>query len=440
VLSTGYSAFSLGTTSPLLLVSSCFLCLGFILDRVYHCEDTEPLDIPEKALKTLLELCTKEAPFTSPSGQMYQQIDGVAMGSPLGVLFANFYMGTIESGLLATSRPSLYCRYVDDIFVRTKDLQELQDLRQRFIAASGLNFTYEEATNGRLPFLDILVTAHNAGFRTTVYTKPTNKGLCLNGDSECPKRYLRSSISAYIRRALSHCSTWKDAHQELERITQVLVNNGYTNTDISDVIKRHMDKWYTHQDTTTPANDKHIKIYYRSHMSTDYKTDEKIIKDIVHRNVRPTDPEQHIALIIYYKSRKTAHLLLRNRPSATKTPLQEDHVIYQHTCNSEECGPHSYIGMTRTRLSRRLTCHLGNGAIKNHYATLHNSRLTRQDLNENTKIIDREQDPRRLLFLEAIYIITKQPTINTQVEDFQVLPSAKRHIPLPNAPANERSA
>ncbi|XP_045124906.1 uncharacterized protein LOC123512546 [Portunus trituberculatus] len=82
--------------------------ISFILNRVYHSSDTTPLDMPEKHLKSLLELCTKEAPFISPDGKMYQQIDGVAMGSPLGVLFSNFFMGTIESALLTTDRPSIY--------------------------------------------------------------------------------------------------------------------------------------------------------------------------------------------------------------------------------------------------------------------------------------------------------------------------------------------
>ncbi|MPC73083.1 hypothetical protein E2C01_067401 [Portunus trituberculatus] len=108
-------------------------------------------------------------------------------------------MGTIESALLTTDRPSIYCRYVDDILVRVKNLQELQNLCQRFINATGLNFTYEESSNRRLPFLDILVTARNSGFKTTVFTKPTSQGLCLNGDNECPKRYLTSAFSAYKR-------------------------------------------------------------------------------------------------------------------------------------------------------------------------------------------------------------------------------------------------
>ena len=161
-------------------------------------------------------------------------------------------------------------------------------------------------------------------------------------------------------------------------------------------------------------------------MSTDYRTEEKVMKDIIYKNVKPTNEDTRITLTIYYKTRKTSQLLLRNRPATRKTPLQEDHVIYQHTCNSKECGPCSYIGMTRTTLSRRLTCHLSSGAIKEHYSGRNHNRLTRQDLNENTIILDTEHDPRRLFFLEAIYITTKQPSINIQTENIQILPTLKR--------------
>ncbi|XP_068235641.1 uncharacterized protein [Palaemon carinicauda] len=70
--------------------------IDFIADRVYRDETTPELNIPEQAIQTLLAICTKRAPFTTHRGHMYLQKDGVAMGSPLGVLFANFYVGVVE--------------------------------------------------------------------------------------------------------------------------------------------------------------------------------------------------------------------------------------------------------------------------------------------------------------------------------------------------------
>ncbi len=62
-------------------------------------------------------------------------------------------------------------------------------------------------------------------------------------------------------------------------------------------------------------------------MSQDYKAEERIIKDIIYRNVKPVDPEKkkkRLQLTIYYKSMKTSNLLIRNRPTQTRTALQQD--------------------------------------------------------------------------------------------------------------------
>ena len=77
--------------------------IQMVLDKVYTSQDKQSIDIPEEALRALLHLCTKKAPFTTHKGELYTQIDGVAMGSPLGVLFANFYMGTIEERIFTTN-------------------------------------------------------------------------------------------------------------------------------------------------------------------------------------------------------------------------------------------------------------------------------------------------------------------------------------------------
>ena len=64
-----------------------------------------------------MKLCT-EGMFLY-KGKLYKQVDGVAMGSPLGPTLANWYMGTIEKKLFANHMPSypkLYVRYVDDVF------------------------------------------------------------------------------------------------------------------------------------------------------------------------------------------------------------------------------------------------------------------------------------------------------------------------------------
>ena len=88
------------------------------------------------------------------------------MSSPLGVLFANFYMGTIEVSALKNNKPPIYCRYIDDIFILTKDKKDITQLKQALSTTSDLSFTIGDACNDRLPFLDVLVTAQEKGCHT----------------------------------------------------------------------------------------------------------------------------------------------------------------------------------------------------------------------------------------------------------------------------------
>ncbi|XP_064101711.1 uncharacterized protein LOC135212192 [Macrobrachium nipponense] len=207
--------------------------------------DKQPPNIPEESLKTLLDICTKRAPFTSHGGQMFRQKDGVAMGSPLGVLFANFYMDTIEERVFSQHRcPWTYARYIDDIFVQADSEEEVEALRQQFLRNSTLNFTIKFSSEDRLPFLDVLITMTTPKMTTTVYTKSTNLGLCLNGESECPARFKTTTVRAFVRRALTHCSAWQDTHLELDRASQMMINNGYSIKLINREIRTALNKWY----------------------------------------------------------------------------------------------------------------------------------------------------------------------------------------------------
>ena len=406
--------------------------IGFILEEVYPEGAAPKIDIPKTLLKSLLELCTKEAPFVAPDGRMYKQVDGVAMGSPLGVLFANFFMGRVERDAFSTSqKPTIYARYVDDIFVLAKDVAEVQQLQQHLQEISGLHFTVELSSEGRLPFLDVLVNQLPEVFNTEVYCKPTNPGLCLNGRSECPDRYKRSTISAYVRRALTHCSSWSSVHKELERVTQVLVNNGYSNKEVSNSITRNLDRWYSIQESPAAPVGQRIKLFYRAFMSTQYKQDEQALRKIINNCVQTTNPDDKVDLTIYYKNKKTNNFILKNSPRSDTSELQRSHLVYQYTCTTGNCAalPSTYIGMTTTKLSRRLTLHLSNGAPKKHAAEAHDIRLTREMIVQGTTIVQHHDDRRRLQILEALIIKDRNPNLNSQINDDFVIPSSRNFDP-----------
>ncbi|XP_076030436.1 uncharacterized protein LOC143018739 [Oratosquilla oratoria] len=99
--------------------------IKIILQNVFNHDSLPPPKIPRLTLENMLRTCTKEVPFRCPSGKIYFQTDGVAMGSPLGVLFAQAYMCHLENHVLNTlsQKPNMYLRYIDDIFTIEASLQ-----------------------------------------------------------------------------------------------------------------------------------------------------------------------------------------------------------------------------------------------------------------------------------------------------------------------------
>ena len=77
------------------------------------------LKISSDNLTKLFKFATCETHFLF-NGKFYDQIDGVAMGSPLAPVLANLFMGHNEKlGLenFQWIQPSYYRRYVDDIYL-----------------------------------------------------------------------------------------------------------------------------------------------------------------------------------------------------------------------------------------------------------------------------------------------------------------------------------
>ncbi|MPC88246.1 hypothetical protein E2C01_083146 [Portunus trituberculatus] len=107
----------------------------------------------------------------------------------------------------------------------------------------------------------------------------------LNGRSECPQKYKDSTIGAYIRRALIHCSAWKQVHEEIERSPQVLVNNSFNENDIHRLTKKIPDSWYYSKKEHEKKEE--IEIFYKAAFSTAYIEDERIMRQIVKKMSNP---------------------------------------------------------------------------------------------------------------------------------------------------------
>ena len=403
--------------------------IKIILDEVYdkRSNNLPPLKLSRAILEKLLRACTTECPFRGPDGKMYVQKEGVAMGSPLGPLFANFYMCFIENKTLSETSPapSTYCRYVDDIFVEVQDGEHLQKVIAGLEANSVLRFTSENSIDSTLAFLDVCVTVEEGKFTTSVFRKPTNTGQVMNAKSECPEKYKKSVIKAFVKRTIKVSSSYKLMHSEFTRVRQILVNNGYSNSEIDAEIETQLKRYTDRHDAACDGTQKenHLTLYYRNFMNTSYKVDETVIKHIIKKNVKCVQEDQKLNLVVFYQSKKTRNFIMKNNMSYKREKLKCTNVVYQFICPHEDCRlrKETYIGVTTTSLSRRLTMHLRDGAPKEHMQQQHNTTLTRQHLTENTTIITSCTDKRKLAVLESLHIHEKRPTLNKQVQQYSSL-------------------
>ena len=145
--------------------------------------------ITKRVFKQMLTKCS-ESIFLYKD-HVYRQRDGVAMGSPLAPLLANWFVARIENNILQQDlpyKPILYRRYVDDIFALFRTTAE-RDLFYNHLnhAHPNLAFTMENTTTS-LPFLDTSISITNWKFTTEVYRKPTNTGVVMDYRCMAPFR------------------------------------------------------------------------------------------------------------------------------------------------------------------------------------------------------------------------------------------------------------
>ena len=150
--------------------------IDLIVESAFKVNNTTYHDLTKKQLRDLFRMCNPESHFQF-GGVYYDQIDGVAMGSPLGPLFANVFVSDFERKQMETLISlgvRIWFRNVDDIFA------SLISREQATIVLQFLNVQFEEEFDDKLPFLDTLVVCSSDLYTTIMYRKKTFTGFYLN--------------------------------------------------------------------------------------------------------------------------------------------------------------------------------------------------------------------------------------------------------------------
>ena len=190
---------------------------------------TYNLNISKEDLVDLLNVSTKGQLFQF-NGALYEQTDGVAMGSLLGSLLANVFMSSLEEKLeLEGKLPDCYRRYVDDTLTVMPCITTATDfLNTLNHAHPSVSFTMEIEKDGMLSFLGTQLLHRAPQIEVKVYVKPTNTGLLAHYQSHVDNRYKRSLLTTMLDRAYRLSSLWLYFSEECERLKFLFSRLDYT--------------------------------------------------------------------------------------------------------------------------------------------------------------------------------------------------------------------
>ena len=183
------------------------------------------IELPVKEIILLLEFCLKNMYF-SFQDQFCEQVEGVAMGSPVSPIVANLYMEYLKqkSSQYCNPSPMLLQRYVDDPFVIQKEINKQDFLQHINNVDPAIQFTLEtNKEDGATPFLDTIVKPEADGnLSITVYRKPNHMDQHLQWDSHHHLSAKFSVIHTLTHRAQTVCSNPELIHKEKDHLRKAL--------------------------------------------------------------------------------------------------------------------------------------------------------------------------------------------------------------------------
>ena len=161
------------------------------------------------------------------NSKFYEHLDGISMGSLLGPTLANFFLKSLEKKIFddeTIDLPKLHLRYIDDVYA----VFENDGTCEKFLKVlnskhENIRFTMEKSTDARtITFLNVQIEWNESDYNTWTWRKPTNTGLPLNFNANCPQTWKSSLIMCLLHRAKKICSNDFLYKQEVKKTMLVV--------------------------------------------------------------------------------------------------------------------------------------------------------------------------------------------------------------------------
>ena len=354
----------------------------------------------QEHIGTLLQAVLSNRRFTF-NGQQFEQVKGLAMGSRLSGILATLVMDDLErKTITADLNIALYARYVDDIFIVTKDKQGADRIFDKFNNQhNDIKFTIEHpSTNNELSLLDfkVMFTCNSISFN--YFQKDAKKNLFPHFRSAVPQSQMLAFVSNEYQRVTSKCSTQSDKNDAVTNLTNKLSDRGYPKDVVNSAIAK--------QNITSNQQAANDTLFFKF----------PYISDAVDRRIKNIIKKAQQKVQITRRGYNMRALLskkpVNNCPGDCGTrKCQSRNIVYEYTCKCVN----NYIGSTKRCLHNRVEEHIHPAVSqKPSSITLHRRECNEEDNKFN--IIGRGNDVVDTRIKEGLLIQQLMPTLNEKDE------------------------
>lgn len=304
----------------------------------------------------------------------YKQVNGIQMGNNISCSCAIIFMDFIERQIQAElcDKVVLWKRYIDDIFIVYKNISVSELMSCCNEIHSNITFTLESPTDGKLPYLDLLLRRptdkNNCKLISSLYYKPCHSNAVIPWDSHHP-RYMKINIfKNELRRAIRNGSGIAQQQEGMEGIASRYRANGYP----SSVIRRATRSLQSNS-VSRPERADTEKVF----ISLPFMNDNAVRE--IRRTIQKCNLTDHVC--VSFKSNTLSSLLNKKKQSSCecnfcrintgKGNCFSKNVVYMIKCLLCESF---YIGETSRTMRSRLREHLGvsTSNVFEHLSKKHN--------------------------------------------------------------------
>ena len=346
-------------------------------------------------------------------------------------------------------QPSLYLRYIDDVFgVWPHGAEELSTYLD-FINTvhPSIKFTAERSdmNGGCLPFLDTLITVHqNGSYQTELYYKPMAAPIIMPYSSAHPAQMKKSVLKAQLKRAVRLSSDTSTRERSVKKVADLFKTNGYPERlvrfsaahAISDARRPKS------RDPSQPNQNQNQRRHSdKTFISLPY------IDDSLAHKIQGTIRTSGLPLQVAWKNEQSLKKCLVR--SALDTPpcpgggrkcatcmnglggrCHTKNVVYEIVCElcEEKKTRNTYIGETKRSVRLRFNEHLRDARhrapdtpLGDHMTACHPDQRTNIEKSFRISILKVCNDGPNRKITESIFIRDRRPSLNTQTTSWPLL-------------------